>query len=353
MSAEDPVLDELRRGVVIPAHPLALDGNRQFAPGRQRALSRYYVAAGAGGLAVGVHTTQFNIRAAQVGLLRPVLQLAAETMDEADRDRSTPLIRVAGVCGDTRQAVHEASLAKDLGYRFGLLSLAGLSKLSLDALIEHCRAVAEVIELFGFYLQPSVGGIDLPLKFWRRLCEIDDLRAIKAAPFDRYRTQTVVRAVVESCRDDVALYTGNDDNIVGDLLTPYRFHAAGRNVDRRFVGGLLGQWAVDTSRAVELLSACHKVVAENRVTTDLLRIGVELTDMNATLFDAANGFHGCIAGINEVLRRQGLLQTRLCLDAAEDLSPGQAKDIDRVRAAYAHLTDDDFIKDRLESWLQP
>jgi dihydrodipicolinate synthase/N-acetylneuraminate lyase len=330
----------LASGCVIPAHPLALTADRRLDERRQRALTRYYLAAGAGGLAVGVHTTQFAIRDPQVGLFRPVLELAAEEMNRAGR----PLVRIAGICGPTAQAVTEAGLARDLGYDAGLLSLAALSDANVDALVAHSRAVADVLPVVGFYLQPSVGGRVLPYSFWRRFAEIEGVVAIKIAPFNRYQTQDVVRAVIEAGRDDIALYTGNDDAIVADLLTPFRF--AGR--ERRIVGGLLGHWSVWTRRAVELLDRCRLAAA----TPDLLRLGVEVTDSNAAFFDAANAFRGCIAGLHEVLRRQGLLEGLWCLDAHETLGPGQLAEIDRVSAAYPHLNDDDFVARHRDEWLR-
>jgi dihydrodipicolinate synthase/N-acetylneuraminate lyase len=330
----------LASGCVIPAHPLALTADRRLDERRQRALSRYYLAAGAGGLAVGVHTTQFAIRDPQVGLFRPVLELAAEEMNRAGR----PLVRIAGICGPTAQAVTEAGLARDLGYDAGLLSLAALSDANVDALVAHSRAVADVLPVVGFYLQPSVGGRVLPYSFWRRFAEIEGVVAIKIAPFNRYQTQDVVRAVIEAGRDDIALYTGNDDAIVADLLTPFRF--AGR--ERRIVGGLLGHWSVWTRRAVELLDRCRLAAA----TPDLLRLGVEVTDSNAAFFDAANAFRGCIAGLHEVLRRQGLLEGLWCLDAHETLGPGQLAEIDRVSAAYPHLNDDEFVARHRDEWLR-
>jgi dihydrodipicolinate synthase/N-acetylneuraminate lyase len=330
----------LASGCVIPAHPLALTADRRLDERRQRALSRYYLAAGAGGLAVGVHTTQFAIRDPQVGLFRPVLELAAEEMNRAGR----PLVRIAGICGPTAQAVTEAGLARDLGYDAGLLSLAALSDANVDALVAHSRAVADVLPVVGFYLQPSVGGRVLPYSFWRRFAEIEGVVAIKIAPFNRYQTQDVVRAVIEAGRDDIALYTGNDDAIVADLLTPFRF--AGR--ERRIVGGLLGHWSVWTRRAVELLDRCRLAAA----TPDLLRLGVEVTDSNAAFFDAANAFRGCIAGLHEVLRRQGLLEGLWCLDAHETLGPGQLAEIDRVYAAYPHLNDDEFVARHRDEWLR-
>jgi hypothetical protein len=337
---------------VIPAHPLALSSDRRLDERRQRALTRYYVAAGASGLAVGVHTTQFAIRDPAVGLFEPVLTLAAEEMDSADAGRAEPLVRIGGIWGPTGQAVAEATTLRSLGYHAGLLSLAALAGASDAQLIAHCRAVAEVIPLFGFYLQPAVGGRVLPYSFWRQFLEIEAVVAIKVAPFDRYRTLDVVRAAADAGREDVALYTGNDDNIVLDLLTPYRFAAEGRVAKRRFVGGLLGHWAVWTRKAVELLDECHRVVREvGPIPADLLRRSAEITDANAAFFDAAHGFAGCIAGIHEVLRRQGLLEGIWLLDRSEGLSQGQAEEIDRVCRSYPHLNDDAFVAQHREAWL--
>ena len=349
----DPAVHQvLNRGVVIPASPLALDGRRRFDERRQRGLWRYYVAAGAGGVAVGVHTTQFAIRDPQLGLFEPLLALAAEEFDAADAGRAEPVVRIAGVCGQTAQAVAEATLARDLRFHAGLLSLGAMRDADDDALLDHCRAVAEVIPLVGFYLQPAVGGRLLPYRFWRRFAEIENLVAIKVAPFNRYQTIDVVRAVAESGRDDVALYTGNDDNIVLDLLVPYRFQVGGRIVERRFAGGLLGHWAVWTRRAVELLETCHAAVASGEpVAGELLQLNVEVTDANAVLFDAANNFAGCIPGVHEVLRRQGLLEGTWCLDPNEVLSPGQGEEIDRIYRMYPHLNDDAFVAEHCDEWL--
>jgi hypothetical protein len=342
----------LQRGGVIPAHPLALSADRRLDERRQRALTRYYIAAGASGLAVGVHTTQFAIRDAAVGLFEPVLALAAEEIDRADAGRSEPLVRIGGICGHTRQAVAEASMLRRLGYHAGLLSLAALEGASDAQMIAHSRAVAEVLPLFGFYLQPAVGGRVLPYSFWRQFLEIEEVVAIKVAPFDRYRTLDVVRAAADAGREEVALYTGNDDNIVLDLLTPYPFETGGRVVERRFVGGLLGHWAVWTRKAVELLDECHSVVREGGpIPANLLRRSAEITDANAAFFDAANGFAGCIAGIHEVLRRQGLLEGIWLLDRSEGLSRGQVEEIDRVCRSYPHLNDDGFVAERREAWL--
>ena len=352
MNANEQTRQSLAVGLVIPAHPLALDDNGRLDERHQRALTRYYIAAGAGGLAVGVHTTQFAIRDPGVGLFEPVLTLAREEMDRADQGRLLPLVRIGGVCGAPSQAVREATLLADLGYGAGLVSLAALRDATDDELIAHCRQVAEVIPVIGFYLQPAVGGRPLGYPFWRRLAEIERVMAIKIAPFNRYQTLDVVRAVVDAGRDDVALYTGNDDHIVGDLVTPYRLHTGEGTVERRIVGGLLGHWAVWTERAAVLLAECQAAVRGPSVSAALLRTGVEVTDCNAAVFDAANAFHGCIAGIHEVLKRQGLLASTRTL-AGETLSTGQAQELDRVCRAYPHLIDDDFVAAGLESWLRP
>ncbi len=330
----------LNQGVAIPAHPLALDARRKLDERRQRALARYYMAAGVGGLAVGVHTTQFAIRDPEAGLFKPVLELAKEEMDRALR----PLVRIGGICGMTGQAVAEAALLRELGYHAGLLSLGALRDATAGGLIEHCEAVAEVIPVVGFYLQPSVGGRVLPQAFWRRFAEIENVVAVKIAPFNRYQTLDVVRAVIEAGRDDIALYTGNDDSIVADFLTPFRFEGK----ERRILGGLLGHWSVWTKRAVDLLDQCRGADA----TPELLRLGMEVTDSNAAFFDAANGFRGCIAGLHEILRRQRLLEGLWCLDENEALSPGQMQEIDRVCRAYPHLNDDDFVATHRDEWLR-
>src|SRR5215471_17965555 len=276
-----PDLDRLlARGTVIPAHPLALDSRRRLDERRQRALTRYYVAAGAGGLAVGVHTTQFAIRRPEIGLFEPVLRLAAEEMDRADQKRAVPLVRVGGVCGETAQAVAEAALLSDARYHAGLLSLGAVSGWSDERLIAHCGEVAQVLPVVGFYLQPAVGGRLLSYSFWRRFVEIENAVAIKIAPFNRYQTMDVLRAVVESGRD-IALYTGNDDNIVLDLLTPFSF---GQTAPRRIVGGLLGHWAVWTKRAVDLLAECQAFTTEDRLPAHMLAKAVHVTDSNAAFF---------------------------------------------------------------------
>ncbi|MEO8562530.1 MAG: dihydrodipicolinate synthase family protein [bacterium] len=341
----------LGEGIVIPAHPLALTSERRLDERRQRALTRYYLDAGAGGIAVGVHTTQFAIRRPEHGLLRPVLELAAETARERSAFATRAIVLVAGVVGDTRQAVAEAELAASAGYDVALLSLGAMKTASDERLIMHCRAVAEVLPLFGFYLQPAVGGRVLGYEFWRQLAEIEHVWAIKIAPFDRYRTTDVVRAVIDAGRDDIALYTGNDDAIVADLVTPFSLGQRAGRGDRRIVGGLLGQWATWTHRAVALLDRLRAARDGEMIPADLLRVGAALTDANAAIFDAVNGFAGCIPGIHEVLRRQGLLAGTWCLDSGEMLSPGQTEEIDRVCREHPGLTDDEFVREHLDRWL--
>jgi dihydrodipicolinate synthase/N-acetylneuraminate lyase len=352
MAVSEDVRAALRRGLVIPAHPLALTADRRLDERRQTALTRYYCDAGAGGVAVGVHTTQFAIREPKVGLLEPVLRLAMNAV-RAHRERGgTRLLSVAGVCGPTPQAVAEAALARSLGYDLGLLSLGALGDATNQDLLAHCRRVAEVIPLFGFYLQPAVGGRVLDYGFWRSLLELEKLAAIKVAPFNRYQTLDVMRAVADSGRaGDVALYTGNDDSIVADLLTTFPVGRAGSQAPVRFAGGLLGQWAVWTSKAVELLGRAREARRSGTGIADLLGEGAQLTDANAAIFDASHGFAGCIPGIHEVLRAQGLLAGRWCLDPDEDLSPGQLEEIARVRAAYPGLADDTFVAQNRDRWL--
>lgn len=341
----------LRSGTVIPAHPLALTAARKLDERRQRALTRYYMDAGAGGLAVGVHTTQFAIRQSHHGLLRPVLELAMVVAQEKLRDRPRPFVFVAGVVGPAAQAVAEAELARELGYDAALLSLGAMTDASTDQLLAHCRAVSDVLPLFAFYLQPAVGGRTLSYHFWRELAEIPNLWAVKIAPFDRYRTLDVVRAIGEAGRDDVALYTGNDDSIVADLTTPFPLRSGGAAGQRYIDGGLLGQWAVWTGAAVSLLERAKAARAGGVIETDLLREGAALTDANGAIFDAHHRFAGCIPGIHEILRRQGLLAGTWCLDPRETLSPGQAEEIDRVCRAYPFLADDAFVAERLDGWL--
>ena len=342
----EAVRDRLRRGTVVPAHLLALDARRRLNPRRQRALSRYYLDAGAGGLAVGVHATQFAIR--EAGLYEPVLRLAAEAAEWA---REPPLL-IAGLAGKTAQARREAETAVGLGYHAGLLSLGAMKGASEDELIAHCRELARTIPLVGFYLQPAVGGIPLAASFWRRFAEIEQVAAIKIAPFNRYRTLDVVKGVVAAGAETrIALYTGNDDSIVLDLVTPYVLRRRDVDVTVRITGGLLGHWSVWTKCAVELLARAHAAVAAGCIDDDLLSLAAKVTDCNAALFDVSHDFRGCIAGCHEVLRRQGLFAGIWCLDPEEGLSPGQGDEIERVMRSYPELTDDGFVAANLERWL--
>jgi dihydrodipicolinate synthase/N-acetylneuraminate lyase len=336
----EEVQARLRHGMVIPAHLLALDAQRKLDRRRQRALSRYYLDAGAGGLAVGVHATQFAIRDA--GLYSEVLSLAAA---EADR---RPVVMIAGLVGRTAQAREEAQTARAIGYHAGMLSLGAMKSASLDELIEHCTAVARDIPLVGFYLQPAVGGIVLPFEFWRRFAQIENVVAIKVAPFDRYRTLDVVRGVVAARAEDrIALYTGNDDHILLDLVVPITVMRDGAEVTVRIVGGLLGHWGVWTKSAVEIFER----IGERRLDPELLALDSRITDCNSAFFDVRHGFAGCIPGCHEVLRRQGLLAGTWCLDPKEKLSPGQSEEIDRVYREHGDLADDEFVRANLERWL--
>jgi dihydrodipicolinate synthase/N-acetylneuraminate lyase len=338
----------LRSGTVIPAHPLALDASRRFDPRRQSALTRYYLDAGAGGLAVGVHATQFAIR--EAGLYEPVLDLAARTAREWTE---RPLCLIAGLAGRTAQARAEAQVAMAHGYHAGMLSLAAMKGASTDELIAHCAAVAADIPLVGFYLQPAVGGITLPAGFWRRFAAIDNVIAIKIAPFNRYRTLDVVRGVVAAGAEDrVTLYTGNDDHIVLDLLVPFAVRRGDDEVTLRIRGGLLGHWSVWTRSAVEQLERIQRAVAAGPVDPTLLALDSRVTDCNSAFFDVAHDFAGCIPGCHEVLRRQGLLEGVWCLDPGEALSPGQAEEIDRVCREHADLSDDAFVAANLSRWLR-
>ncbi|MGP4108120.1 dihydrodipicolinate synthase family protein [Virgibacillus sp. L01] len=340
----------LFQGTVIPAHPLALTEDKLLDEQRQRALTNYYMDAGAGGVAVGVHTTQFEIRDPQFNLFEKVLKLAADEVNKRDLNR--PFIKIAGICGSTDQAIGEAKIATNLGYDFGLLSFGGLNHLSEEELLEHSRQVAEVIPIFGFYLQPAVGGRTLSFEFWKEFAEIPNVHAIKMAPFDRYKTLDVVRAVCHSSRsDEIALYTGNDDNIVIDLLTTYEVEVNGKTIKKDIVGGLLGHWAVWTEKAVEQFNQIKQTRRENGDVTKFFPLSNQVTDANAAFFDAANSFKGCIAGINEVLARQGLLRGNWCLLDKEQLSPGQSEAIDRIYQEYPHLHDNDFVNNNLNKWL--
>lgn len=343
----------LREGQVIPALPLALDENRKLSEKHQRALARYYVAAGTGGLAVGVHSTQFEIREPQFNLYEPVLRIASETLDESLAANPRPYLKIAGVCGKTEQALAEVTLAKSLGYHAVLLSITAMKDEEDAATIEHCRKVSEILPIIGFYLQPAVGGKVYSYEFWQEFVKIPNLVAFKLAPFNRYFTQDVIRALAASGRDDVVLYTGNDDHIVLDLLTPHVFPGPDGQPRTLWIeGGLLGQWGVWTQKAVELLEEIKRARKQSSLDRTWLTRAVEVTDINAVVFDVANNFHGCIPGIHEMLRRQGLLPGTWCLNPKETLSPGQSEEIDRIWNTYPEYCDDEFVKAHLHEWLK-
>ncbi len=352
MNRHELALKKLHEGTVIPANPLALDENRKFDEKRQRAVCRYYLDSGVGGLAVAVHTTQFEIRDPEYNLLEPVLRVAKDEAAKYEEATGEVIVMVAGACGPKEQAVKEALLAKSLGYDAVLLSPGGLNHLSEGELIERTRAVAEVMPVIGFYLQTAVGGRHFTYDYWTKIAEIPGVVAIKAAPFNRYYTYDVVRAVaMSSRRDEITLYTGNDDNIVLDLITTYRFEIEGKTYEKGFIGGLLGHWSVWTKKAVELFEKCKAVREMSEIPAEILTLAAEVTDTNAVFFDTANDFKGCIAGLHEVLRRQGIFKGTWCLNPDEKMSQGQAEEIDRIYKAYPHLNDDEFIKANLDRWL--
>jgi dihydrodipicolinate synthase/N-acetylneuraminate lyase len=346
------VLNKMHEGVVIPAMPLALNSSRKLDVRRQRALIRYYLDAGAGGVAVGVHTTQFAIRNPEAGLFAPLLEIAREEFDRYSTATGKPVIRIAGVIGKTDQALREAGLALEKGFHAALLGLSAFRDASNEVIINHCQEVAAIIPVFGFYLQPAVGGIKLDVDFWREFAAIDNVIAIKIAPFNRYQTFDVIRGVAESGRaDEIVLYTGNDDTILVDLLAEYKIVCEGKTIKKRIAGGLLGHWAVWTHRAVKLLNSVHSGEYDKDI-RKALSLANEITDSNAAFFDSRNNFSGCIVGLHEVLRRQGLLEGVWTLDPKEGLSPGQKEEIDRVYRSYPHLNDDDFVTENIDRWLK-
>lgn len=349
---DQSIIDNFRQGTVIPAMPLALNENREFSPWHQRALTRYYIDAGAGGIAVGVHSTQFEIRDPKVGLFELVLDAVSGYIDEWCKKRNCNILKVAGVCGKTAQAIAEAEFAVNRGYHAVLLSLAAFKHATDMAMLEHCRTIAKIIPVIGFYLQPSVGGRILSYSFWREFAEIDNILGIKLAPFNRYQTFDVVRSVAESGKV-ITFYTGNDDNIVNDLLTEYNIRTTSGEKRIRIKGGLLGHWCVWTKKAVELLNKIQGIIASgDAIPMEMLTLNVEITDSNAVVFDAANKFAGCIPGIHEVLRRNKLLLGTWCLNPAEVLSPGQSEELDRIYSSYPHLNDDAFIAENLKVWFE-
>lgn len=348
-----PILELVRRGTVIPAVPLALDARRRLDERRQRALMRYYIEAGAGGVAVGMHFTQFEIRTPGIDLFEPVLRICAEEIDRCAQKTGRPIAKVAGFSGRTETAVRQAQIARDMGYHFGIASMAAFRGAMEQEMVHHMRELSKVMPMFGFYLLTGVGGIKLPYSFWREVVEIENIVGIKIAPFDRYGTIDVTRALADSGREkDITLYTGNDDSILYDFVTPYRYGPPETARTVRIRGGLLGQWACWTKRAVELHARLLKISESGEaITPDLLTLSAQITDANAALFDPAHNYAGSIPGVNEILRRQGLLEGIWTLKRDEVLSPGQSEEIDRVCAAYPHLTDDDFVRQNLERWL--
>ncbi len=351
MDRHEKALEILHNGTVIPAIPLVLDQNRKFDPLGQRRLVRYYLEAGAGGVAAAVHTTQFEIRDPEFDLLRPVLETVAEELDDFEKTSGKTLVRIAGVCGETPQARQEALLAKELGYDAVLLSPGGLNHLSEEAMLQRTEEVAALMPVIGFYLQSSVGGRRFSFSYWKRLADIQNVVAVKSAPFNRYQTLDLVRGCAASSRrNEVALYTGNDDNIVSDLLTPFCFDIDGQTITKYFAGGLLGHWCVWTKKVAEQFAAIKACQGKDSIPAQLLTLGAQITDCNAAFFDVANGFRGCIAGVHEVLRRQGLMEGIWCLNPEETLSEGQMQEIDRVYKMYPALNDDAFARNFLERW---
>ncbi len=348
MNRHEEALKILHNGTVIPAVPLVLNRNREFDPPRQRRLVRYYLESGAGGVAAAVHTTQFEIRDPGYGLLRPVLEAVAKELDGYEKTSETPLVRIAGVCGETSQACREAVLAKELGYDAVLLSPGGLNHLSEEEMLLRTEEVAAIMPVIGFYLQSAVGGRRFSFSYWKRLADIPNVVAVKSAPFNRYQTLDLVRGCAASSRgDEVALYTGNDDNIVVDLLTPFRFEDHGKQTVKYFAGGLLGHWCVWTRKVVELFHTIKACQGKDSIPSELLTLGAQITDCNGAFFDVANDFRGCIAGVHEILRRQGLMDGIWCLNPEETLSQGQLQEIDRVCRMYPRLNDDEFVRDFL------
>ncbi len=352
MNRHEKALLKFAKGTFIPAHPLALTSSRKLDEKKQRMLTRYYLNAGVGGLAVAVHTTQFEIRDPEIGLFEPVLKLAVEEIEAFEHETGKTIVRIAGVCGPIDQAVEEAKIALRLGYDAVLLSPGGLNHLSEEELLKRSKAVADIIPVIGFYLQNSVGGRAFTYDYWQKFCEIDHVIGIKSAPFNRYQTLDVVRAATFSTRaDQIALYTGNDDNIVLDLLTKYKFTIDGKTYEKGFVGGLLGHWSVWTNTAVKMFAMLKSRSKDEYIKADLLTLAMEVTDCNSAFFDTANGFKGCIAGLHHVLKRQGLMDGIWCLNEEETLSPGQMEEIERVYRLYPHLNDDEFVKDNWKDWI--
>ncbi len=351
MNRHEEALKKLAQGTIIPATPLALDENRRFDETTQRLLMKYYLASGVGGIATAVHTTQFEIRKPEVALFEPILKIVSDEIDKFEKENKTVIVKVAGVCGKTEQAVEEALIAKKYGYDAVLLSPGGLNDMSEDYMIERTRAVAEIMPVIGFYLQTACGGRQFSYNYWERVCAVENVVAIKCASFNRYSTLDVVRAAAFSDRsEDITLYTGNDDNIVIDLLTRYEFTKDGKTVTKSFDGGLLGHWSVWTKKAVEIFDKTQTEKKNASISSEMLKLAAEVTDTNSAFFDTAHNFSGCIAGLHEVLRRQGLMKNIYCLNPDETMSEGQLDEINRMYAMYPHLSDDDFIKENIDKW---
>lgn len=351
MSRHEKAIEILKKGTFIPATPLALNSDKTLNEKGMRLLMNYYLNCGVGGIATAVHTTQFEIRKPEINLFEPVLEIVSEEIDKFEKKTGRTTVRVAGVCGDTEQAVSEAHKAKKYGYDAVLLSPGGLNDKSEEYLIERTKAVAEIMPVIGFYLQTAVGGRVFTYNYWEQVCAVKNVAAIKCASFNRYQTLEVVRAAAMSERcDDITLYTGNDDNIVIDLLTKYRFEKNGKVIEKGFDGGLLGHWSVWTRRAVEIFERARQEKDKSEISAQMLTLAAEVTDANSAFFDTANNFKGCIAGLHEILRRQGLMENTLCLNPEERMSGGQERELDRVHKMYPYLNDDEFIRENLAEW---
>ena len=351
MTRHEIALKKLKEGTVIPATPLALDDNRTFDETTQKLLMKYYLNCNVGGIATAVHSTQFEIRKPEIALFEPVLKTVSEEIDKFEKENDTVIVKVSGVCGETEQAVREAEIAKKYGYDAVLLSPGGLGEKSEEYMIERTKAVARIMPVIGFYLQTACGGRQFSYDYWAKICEIPGVVAIKCASFNRYSTLEVVRAAALSSRcDDITLYTGNDDNIVIDLVTNYKFEKDGKTVIKGFDGGLLGHWSVWTKKAVEIFEMTKSVKNNETISADILTLASEVTDTNSAFFDTTHTFRGCIAGLHEVLRRQGLMKNIYCLNPDETLSEGQLDEINRVYEKYPHLNDDDFVKENINKW---
>lgn len=351
MNRHEKALEILKKGTVIPATPLVLDENRKIDEKGIRLLMKYYLNCGVGGIATAVHTTQFEIRKPEIALFDPILKIVSEEIDGFEKKNNKVIVKVAGVCGAAEQAVREAETAKKYGYDAVLLSPGGLNSLSEAELIERTSRVAEIMPVIGFYLQTAVGGRVFSYDYWEKICATENVAAIKCASFNRYQTLDVVRAAAMSERSgEITLYTGNDDNIVIDLLTEYSFDKNGKTVKRGFDGGLLGHWSVWTKKAVEIFNRIKEEKGKEAVSKEMITLAAQVTDSNGAFFDTANNFSGCIPGLHEVLRRQGLMKNIYCLNPEETLSKGQVEEIDRVYRAYPHLNDDKFIADNIEAW---